>query len=93
MAQLPTLQGVHVRTIPDALQVFYAVSQKKLPIISRRLDPEERKAIVPGNVYVWEERSANSDAAGLTMERWTDGMTWGMCLSSDSPHLALTLIS
>lgn len=68
--QTPTLTNAHIRSIRDALQIFYAVSQKSLPIISRRLDPEERKAIIPGNIYVWEERSANSDAAGLTMERW-----------------------
>jgi len=77
MYQQPTLSGVHVRSIRDALHIFYAVARHVLPIISRRLDPDERKSIAPGNVYVWEERSANSDAAGLTMERWTDGMTWG----------------
>jgi Gti1/Pac2 family transcription factor len=70
MYQQPTLSGVHVRSIRDALHIFYAVARHVLPIISRRLDPDERKSIAPGNVYVWEERSANSDAAGLTMERW-----------------------
>ena len=70
MYQQPTLSGVHVRSIRDALHIFYAVARHVLPIISRRLDPDERKSISPGNVYVWEERSANSDAAGLTMERW-----------------------
>jgi hypothetical protein len=70
MFQQPTLSGVHVRSIRDALQIFYAVARHILPIISRRLDPDERKSIAPGNVYVWEERSSSSDAAGLTMERW-----------------------
>ncbi|KAF7761525.1 hypothetical protein Agabi119p4_9517 [Agaricus bisporus var. burnettii] len=42
-----------------------------------RLDAEERRAIIPGNVYVWEERGANTEPTGLGMERWTDGMGWG----------------
>lgn len=75
--QQPTLQNVRVRSTRDALQIFYAVARRSLPLITRRLDAEERRAIVPGNVYVWEERSANSEATGLGMERWTDGMGWG----------------
>ncbi|KAI6099479.1 Gti1/Pac2 family-domain-containing protein [Pisolithus croceorrhizus] len=75
--QQPTLRNVRVRSTRDALQIFYAVARKTLPLITRRLDAEERRAIVPGNVYVWEERSANTEATGLGMERWTDGMGWG----------------
>ncbi|KAL4068610.1 Gti1/Pac2 family-domain-containing protein [Scleroderma yunnanense] len=75
--QQPTLHNVRVRSTRDALQIFYAVARNTLPLITRRLDAEERRAIVPGNVYVWEERSANSEATGLGMERWTDGMGWG----------------
>ncbi|KAI0790407.1 Gti1/Pac2 family-domain-containing protein [Abortiporus biennis] len=75
--QRPTLENVRIRSTRDALQIFYAVARNILPIISRRLDAEERRAIVPGNVYVWEERCANSEATGLGMERWTDGMGWG----------------
>ncbi|KAG6334911.1 hypothetical protein ID866_4182 [Astraeus odoratus] len=75
--QQPTLQNVRVRSTRDALQIFYAVARNLLPLITRRLDAEERRAIVPGNVYVWEERSANAEATGLGMERWTDGMGWG----------------
>lgn len=69
--QQPTLQNVRVRSTRDALQIFYAVARRSLPLITRRLDAEERRAIVPGNVYVWEERSANSEATGLGMERWS----------------------
>ncbi|PFH47087.1 hypothetical protein AMATHDRAFT_152976 [Amanita thiersii Skay4041] len=75
--QLPTLQNVRIRSTRDALQVFYGVALNRLPLITRRLDAEERRAIVAGNVYVWEERGANTEPSGLGMERWTDGMGWG----------------
>lgn len=68
--QQPTLQNVRIRSTRDALQIFYAVARNILPITSRRLDAEERRAIIPGNVYVWEERCANAEATGLGMERW-----------------------
>ena len=68
--QRPTLEGVRIRSTRDALQVFYGVATNKLPLITRRLDAEERRAIVPGNVYVWEERGANTETIGIGMERW-----------------------
>ncbi|TFK41617.1 Gti1/Pac2 family-domain-containing protein [Crucibulum laeve] len=75
--QRPTLQNVRIRSTRDALQVFHGVATNRLPLITRRLDAEERRAISPGNVYVWEERGANTEPTGLGMERWTDGMGWG----------------
>jgi len=75
--QRPTLQNVRIRSTRDALQVFHGVAIHRLPLITRRLDAEERRNIVPGNVYVWEERGANTEPTGLGMERWTDGMGWG----------------
>ena len=51
--QRPTLQGVRIRSTRDALQVFNGVATNRLPLITRRLDAEERRSIVPGNVYVW----------------------------------------
>ncbi|TFK71885.1 hypothetical protein BDN72DRAFT_957739 [Pluteus cervinus] len=75
--QRPTLQNVRIRSTRDALQVFHGVATNRLPLITRRLDAEERRAIVAGNVYVWEERGANTEPTGLGMERWTDGMGWG----------------
>lgn len=69
--QHPSLQNVRIRSTRDALHVFYAVARNIIPLITRRLDAEERRAIVPGNVYIWEERSANSEATGLGMERWS----------------------
>ncbi|KAG6916421.1 hypothetical protein DXG01_006825 [Tephrocybe rancida] len=75
--QKPTLQNVRIRSVRDALQIFHGVATKCLPLITRRLDAEERRAIGSGNVYVWEERGANTEPTGLGMERWTDGMGWG----------------
>jgi len=51
--QYPTLQNVRIRSTRDALQVFHGVAARRLPLITRRLDAEERRNIVPGNVYVW----------------------------------------
>lgn len=51
--QHPTLQNVRIRSTRDALQVFHGVALHRLPLITRRLDAEERRNIVPGNVYVW----------------------------------------
>ncbi|TFY75674.1 hypothetical protein EWM64_g8340, partial [Hericium alpestre] len=76
--QQPTLQNTRIRTAHDALLVFYGVARNTLTLLSRRLDAEERRHIGPGNVYVWEDRSAStSETTGLSMERWTDGMSWG----------------
>ncbi|VDC07490.1 unnamed protein product [Peniophora sp. CBMAI 1063] len=76
--QQPTLEGVRIRTAQDAMLVFYGVARGILTLLTRRLDADERKAIEPGHVYVWEDRSATtSDSGGLSMERWTDGMSWG----------------
>jgi len=77
--QPPTLQNVRIRSVTDAFAVFNGVARAVLPLIVRRLDPEERRAIAPGNVYVWEERLGGTSASGefSGMERWTDGMGWG----------------
>ncbi|KAI0746999.1 Gti1/Pac2 family-domain-containing protein [Daedaleopsis nitida] len=75
--QQPTLTNVRIRSTRDALQIFYAVARDILPMTTRRLDAEERRAIASGCVYIWEERCANSEATGMGMERWTDGMGWG----------------
>ncbi|KDQ60177.1 hypothetical protein JAAARDRAFT_32550, partial [Jaapia argillacea MUCL 33604] len=77
MMQYPTLTNTRIRTARDALHVFHGVARHVLPIITRRLDADERREIKSGNIYVWEERGTNSDTAGLSMERWTDGLAWG----------------
>ncbi|KAI0692458.1 hypothetical protein BC835DRAFT_1534402 [Cytidiella melzeri] len=62
--QQPTLVNVCVSSTRDALQIFYAVARR-------------RRAIGPGNVYIWEERCANAEVTGLGMERWSDGrISW-----------------
>ncbi|KDQ55794.1 hypothetical protein JAAARDRAFT_71140 [Jaapia argillacea MUCL 33604] len=75
--QRPTCTGVRLRSTSDAHVIFHAVSLGILPMVTRRLDTEERRSIVPGAVFVWEERSPNTEATGLGIERWTDSIKWG----------------
>ncbi|KDQ27481.1 hypothetical protein PLEOSDRAFT_51203 [Pleurotus ostreatus PC15] len=75
--QRPTCKGLRVRSPADAHIIFHAVSLGLLPIVSRRLDAEERRAITTGCVFVWEERGPNTEATGLGIERWTDSIRWG----------------
>jgi len=75
--QRPTCNALRVRSPADAQVIFHAVSLNVLPMVSRRLDTEERRAISSGCVFVWEERGPNSEATGLGIERWTDGIRWG----------------
>lgn len=76
--QRPTCSGLRVRSTSDAQAIFHAVYLKVLPIITRRLDTEERREIRSGCVYVWEERSPNTEAIGMAgIERWTDSRSWG----------------
>ncbi|GLB37789.1 putative gti1/Pac2 family protein [Lyophyllum shimeji] len=46
-------------------------------MVSRRLDTDERRYIMSGCVFVWEERGPNAEATGLGIERWTDSIRWG----------------
>ena len=77
--QEPTLRGVRIRGIRDAEKILHAVYLGKLPMVRRRLDDEDRLALKPGNVYVWEERSNNPmEASSLdSIQRFTDGRSWG----------------
>jgi hypothetical protein len=75
--QRPTCSGLRVRSPADAQVIFHAVSLNILPMVSRRLDTDERRAISSGCVFVWEERGPNAEATGLGIERWTDGIRWG----------------
>ncbi|KAJ7141241.1 Gti1/Pac2 family-domain-containing protein [Mycena epipterygia] len=76
--QRPTCTGIRVRTPADAHIIFHAVSLGILPMITRRLDTEERRAICSGCVFVWEERGGpNTEPMGLGIERWTDSIRWG----------------
>ncbi|CAK5265384.1 unnamed protein product [Mycena citricolor] len=76
--QHPTCTGLRVRTTADAHVIFHAVTLGILPIITRRLDTDERRAITSGCVFVWEERgTGNAEPMGLGIERWTDSIRWG----------------
>ncbi|KAG6375704.1 hypothetical protein JVT61DRAFT_3279 [Boletus reticuloceps] len=71
--QQPTCTILRVRSPQDAQVIFHAVYVGVLPMVTRRLDTEERRAIASGSVFVWEERGPNPEATGLGIERWTDG--------------------
>ncbi|KAM5533203.1 hypothetical protein V8D89_013159 [Ganoderma adspersum] len=76
--QVPTCTGIRIRSLSDAHVIFHAVTLGLLPIVSRRLDIEERRYIHSGCVCVWEERSACGEASSSAgIERWTDGRRWG----------------
>jgi hypothetical protein len=75
--QQPTCTRLRVRSPQDAQVIFHAVAVAVLPMVTRRLDTEERRAITSGSVFVWEERGPNPEATGLGIERWTDGKRWG----------------
>ena len=64
--QRPTCTDIRIRSVADALVIFYAVSKGILPIVSRRLDSEERRCIRSGSVYVWEERGPDAEATGVS---------------------------
>ncbi|KAH9485084.1 cAMP-independent regulatory protein pac2 [Psilocybe cubensis] len=75
--QPPTCVGIRVRSPLDAITIIHAVHLGILPLVHRRLDTDERRAIQSGSVYVWEERGPNAEATGLGIERWTDSISWG----------------
>lgn len=70
---------MRVRNTRDAQVLLHAVALRVRPLIHRRLDDDERLALQAGDVYVWEERSANPlDAPSVeSMQRFTDGRAWG----------------
>ncbi|ESK90884.1 hypothetical protein Moror_16470 [Moniliophthora roreri MCA 2997] len=75
--QRATCTGLRIRSPSDARVIFHAVFLDVLPMVTRRLDSEERSLITPGSVYVWEERGPQAEITGVGIERWTDGIRWG----------------
>jgi Gti1/Pac2 family transcription factor len=75
----PTFRGLYVRNVHDAQVILHAVALNRLQMIPRRLDDDERQALKPGDIYVWEERSSDpmDVQAPDAMQRWTDGRHWG----------------
>ena len=81
--QQPTCTNIRIRSTRDAHIIFHAVSIGLLPMISRRLDNDERAALRSGNVYAWEERGSHTEVTGLGIERFTEGRRWGPCRVRD----------
>lgn len=77
--QEPTCTGIRIRGYRDAEIILHAVRLDILPMIHRRLDDDDRIALRPGHVYVWEERSNNPlEHSSLdAIQRFTDGRSWG----------------
>lgn len=64
--QRPTLTGTRVRSPADARTIFHAVFLNVIPMVTRRLDTEERGLITTGSVYVWEERGSQAELTGAS---------------------------
>ncbi|KAH0828184.1 Gti1/Pac2 family-domain-containing protein [Lanmaoa asiatica] len=76
MQQRPTCINVRIRSTRDAHKIFYGVQRRVLPMITRRLDADERLALRSGCVYAWEERGPHTEITGLGIERFTEGRRW-----------------
>ncbi|KAG2080201.1 Gti1/Pac2 family-domain-containing protein [Suillus cothurnatus] len=76
MQQRPTCTDVRIRSTRDAHKIFYAVQLRMLPMITRRLDADERLALRSGCIYAWEERGPHTEITGLGIERFTEGRRW-----------------
>ncbi|KAI6037592.1 Gti1/Pac2 family-domain-containing protein [Pisolithus marmoratus] len=76
MQQKPTCKNVRIRSTRDAHKIFYAVQLRILPMITRRLDADERLTLCSGCIYAWEERGPHTEITGLGIERFTEGRRW-----------------
>jgi len=63
--QRATITGIRIRSPSDARIVFHSVYLNILPMVTRRLDTEERSLITSGSVYVWEERGQHTELTGV----------------------------
>ena len=84
--QPPTCINVRIRSTCDAHKIFFAVQRGTLPMISKRLDADERLALCSGCVYAWEERGPNTEVTGLGIERFTEGRRWSPSRVRDVRH-------
>lgn len=64
--QRATCTALRIRSPSDARVIFHAVLLNVLPMVTRRLDTEERGLISPGSVYVWEERGPHAELTGVS---------------------------
>lgn len=71
LSNLPANQTYHglVLNLQDALLILEGIRLDVLPKVQRRLNDFERKCIVAGSIYAWNENE-------LGMKRWTDGKSW-----------------
>lgn len=65
--QRATCTGIRIRSPSDARVIFHGVVLDILPMVTRRLDTEERSLISPGSVYVWEERGPHAELTGVSL--------------------------
>ncbi|KAI0759879.1 hypothetical protein BD413DRAFT_607438 [Trametes elegans] len=83
--QNPTCVGMRVRCVRDAEMILHAVALGIRPMIHHRLADEDRLALAPGCIYVWEERSSNPlEATGQEIQRFTEGRSWGPSRARDN---------
>ncbi|CDO69181.1 hypothetical protein BN946_scf185042.g83 [Trametes cinnabarina] len=83
--QRPTCTGMRVRNVRDAEIILHAVATGLLPMVMHRLADEDRLALAPGCIYVWEERSSNPlEATGQEIQRFTEGRSWGPSRARDN---------
>ncbi|KAJ7779068.1 Gti1/Pac2 family-domain-containing protein [Mycena metata] len=66
-----THPALYIRDTSDSHRVLEAVRLGILPVIKRRLTPDQRAELRAGNVFVWEESEHDSGFV-----RWTDGRRW-----------------
>ncbi|GBE80475.1 Gti1/Pac2 family-domain-containing protein [Sparassis latifolia] len=82
--QCPTATGIYIRNVRDAEVVLHAVALGLRPMVTRRLDEDERMALRSGCVYVWEQRSSSPlEATGQEIQRFTEGRSWGPSRAQD----------
>ncbi|KAI0718549.1 Gti1/Pac2 family-domain-containing protein [Cerioporus squamosus] len=83
--QTPTITNMRIRSVRDAEIILHAVAIGLLPMVVHRLTDEERSAVRPGCVYVWEERSSDLfEASGQEIRRFTEGRSWGPSRARDN---------
>lgn len=63
--QRATITGIRIRSPADARVIFHSVFLDIFPMVTRRLDTEERSLITTGSVYVWEERGPQAELTGV----------------------------
>ena len=71
--QRATITGIRIRSPADACIIFHSVALNIFPMVTRRLDTEERSLISSGSVYVWEERGPHAELTGVTLGRPSHG--------------------